>query len=351
MHKNILNIKPNTVIIDSDTILYTAAKALQEDYILIRHKVATTWTKEFAGVQKFYGTKKTRDEGWIGEQNAKRDEDKKISYEDFSIEPMARVVQEDFIAWGRFNHKIEDIMVATKCDDFRIVIGGQGNFRYDIAQIQPYKADRPDKPIKYLEVREYVEKKYADKIIVVNDIEADDVVSSLAHDSFKHFNKTGKHLYTLAYVDKDLNMCICPYLNYNKIDEGVHDVTPFEAAKCFCTQMLTGDSVDTILGLPNFSPDICEKYSIRKTRGIGKATAYALLDHASTIKELFEFVVEAYKSYYGTEEFDFKSFRDVTTKRTWFDMLEENCQLLYMRREHNTPYDLKTTLTKLGVEM
>lgn len=343
-------IPPNTVIIDADTILFTASKALQEDYILIRHKKATTWTKEFKGVTQFYGRKRSRDGGWIAEKNEVRDEDKQISWEDFHIEPLARIVEEDFVAWGRFNHKIDDIMEATGCDDFRIVIGGEGNFRYDVAQMQPYKDGRTEKPLKYLEVREYVEKKYADKLIVVDGIEADDVVSTLAHQSYLNFRKTGEHLYTLAYVDKDLKMCVCPYINYNKIEEGVHDVALFEAAKCFCKQMLTGDNVDTIPGLPNFTAEICEKYGLRKTRGLGDVSALKLLDPCEGIAELFERVVEAYRSFYGEEEFDFKSFRGKESKRTWIDMLDENCQLLFMRREHNTPYNLKGTLNRLGVK-
>lgn len=352
---NLKNIPKNTLIGDFDTVLFTAAKSLQEDYIIIRHNEFPDWTQEFSGVQEFYGKKKAKDGGWIGEQNAERlghpeKNQWQISHEDFTIEPMSRIVKKDYIAYARFNDKLEDIMEATGCADYRIVIGGEGNFRYDVAQIQAYKGTRKGKPVRFAEIREYVLNKYKDKVIVVDGIEGDDVVSTLAHKSFLHFNKTGEHLYTLAYVDKDLKMCICPYINYNKIEDGVLQVTPLEAAYSFCRQMLMGDSTDTIPGLPGLTAEICKKYGIKKTRGLGEKSADNLLTPCDAIPELFGRVVEAYRSYYGDDEFEFESYRGEKSIRTWFNMLDENCQLLFMRREHFVPFDLAGTLTKLGIE-
>jgi hypothetical protein len=66
---------------------------------------------------------------------------------------------------------------------------------------------------------------------------------------------------------------------------------------------------------------------------------------------MYERVVEAYRTYYGEDEFEFTSHRGEVSKRTWLDMLKENAILLYMLRDYKEAgvYDITKTFNKLGV--
>ena len=349
------------VVIDADTILFKAAKGLQENFITVRHNVKTTWTKEFKNVTTFYGRKKDRSGGWIAQMNKERAEDKQISASDFTIEEGARVINPDNYAFSDINKKIEQIMTATGCKDFILAIGGDSNFRYDVAQMTPYKGERKAKPIQLPVIVGWVKERYAGKIVmtegeevaqlvVADGEEADDVIAQYAHKDFLHHRATGEHIYVISYIDKDIDMCIAPSCNYDKLDLGIRVQTPYGAAKCFCSQMLKGDSTDNIPGLPNITPEIGEAYGIPVRSGIGPATIDALFVNANTVKKLFEVVVECYKSWYGEEEVEFVNYEGEVSTRRWINYLWENCQLLWMRREKGVEYPIRQTLTKMGIE-
>lgn len=347
--------------VDADTILYQSAVKLQENYILVTHKKSGS-QKEFKGVQAFYGRKKTRDGGWIGEMNEQRAEKglPLFTVDDFDIEQCARVIESpdpalSIIEYGlqQVDFKVGEIKKVMDAEDYRLWIGGNGNYRYDVAHILPYKGGRTDKPLLYAELKEALLNKYNKRANTVPDgWEVDDYVSMMGWKSYSEFLKTGEHIYVIAYVDKDLKSIPCPNFNYLKCEEGISTPDIFECAAHFAMQCLAGDkSVDNIQGLPNVSKEFAQKYKVTQ-RGVGKATAEKILEGCTTPKELYERVVEAYKSYYGEDEFEFESWRGDKSMRTWLDMLRENAILLYMCR---TPkeigvYDIQKTLDKLGVE-
>ena len=145
-------------------------------------------------------------------------------------------------------------------------------------------------------------------------------------------------------------MIISPHFNYDKCDEGIEINTPEEAAKWFCLQLLVGDkTTDNIQGLPNLSPEFQEKYELRKCRGLGKETALKILE-GKNIKESFEVVVEAYKSYYGEDKKKLLTFRGEELEYNWLDYLKENGLLLWMRREPDEMYNIEDTLKRLGIK-
>jgi hypothetical protein len=348
--------------VDFDTVLYRSAQQLQEDYILIRHKVHTTWTKEFSGVTQFYGRKKSKDGGWIFDENTKRQEEGRplVSADDFTIETHSRLKETPIgmtlIEKGleSIDFKVGDIKKVCNAKDYRLGIGGLGgNFRFAAAHILPYKGDRKAKPILFLELRDAFISKYRNKVFIARDgLEMDDEISIFGWESYRHYLKTGKHKYVLGYVDKDLRMTPCPYFNYDKVEDGVETPTVMECALAFTSQILSGDkSCDNIQGLPDITQEFATKYGLAKPRGLGKATALEILKDCQTPKEMYERVVEAYKSFYGEEPFEFTSHRGEVSTRTWLDMLRENAILLYMCRtfEEAGKYDIGDTLKKMGV--
>lgn len=113
--------------------------------------------------------------------------------------------------------------------------------------------------------------------------------------------------------------------------------------------MLTGDKTDNILGLEDLTTEFREKYGIRKGKGVGPKTTDELLDPCESIKEMFERVVEAYKTYYGEEPKEMVSHRGETLQWNYMDYLKENSGLLWLRRDINTPYNITDSLEKLGI--
>lgn len=347
--------------VDFDTVLFRSAKSLQEDYIIVTNKQGKQ--KEFKNVTTFYGRGKAKDGGWIGEQNKLRAEKglPSVTVDDYIIETAARVKESPdpnmtIIEYGlsQIDYKVGIIRKTCDAKTYMLGIGSLApTFRYDSAHILPYKGERKAKPILFLELREAFLQKYKNKSFVARDgLEMDDEISIKGWESYKHFLKTGKHKYIIAFVDKDLNMTPCPSFNYDKTEDGIRIPEVEDCARAFAIQLIAGDlAVDNVSGLPNLNPEFCAKYNLPKPKGVGKATAANVLEGCVTPKEMYERVVEAYRTYYGEDEFEFTSHRGEVSKRTWLDMLIENARLVYMLRDHTEAgvYDISVILKKMGV--
>ena len=348
--------------VDADTLIFRAAKSLQKDFIIVEHN-KTKWTARFDGVSKFYGLGKKRDGGWIGDENKKRAVDGRpqISADDFTIHLNSELIEspdptKTLLEYGlqSIDFKIGDIKRTSRAKDYRLYIGDlTKNFRYDIAKIVPYKGERKEKPLMFLELREAFLEKYKNKAIVSkSNLESDDEISIKGWESYRYFLKTGKHKYVLAYIDKDLQSTPCDWFNYDKCEDGIIKPDINQCARFYTQQLLSGDkSTDNIQGLPNIGVDFATKYKLGKTRGVGKATAVNILEDCQTPVEMYTRVVEAYKSFYGEKPFDFESWDGTKGQRTWEDMLRENASLLYMCRSYEEAgtYDIIKQLTKMGV--
>lgn len=324
-------------ILDIDTMLYHAALAPQVNYILVTHK-ASGRQKEFKGVTEFYGKGKAKDGGWLGELNAERGTS--FTVDDFAVESLARLegngASPEAIAFGRFKNKVESVASAPWCNgEFSIAFGVGRNFRYDVAKTQPYKHGRPPKPILYEEVKEYMLSKYKKHMIVEEGVETDDVVSWLMLEDYtKAKGKPENCKLVLSYIDKDLNQVVAWGHNYNEMGD-IFWKDPLFCAKSFCSQLLSGDNTDHIPGIPNIPDDLCEKWGIRRTRGVGASTANSVIEPCHTAKEAFERVVEAYRGYYN---------------EGWKEALNERALLLKMMNKKGEMYNIFDTLTKLGIQ-
>lgn len=178
---------------------------------------------------------------------------------------------------------IEAVLTALKTREFVGFLSGSRNFRFAIAKTRPYKGNRDanKKPIHYSAIREYLIKYWNGKI--VDNIEADDAIG-IAH-------TVGKTI--IVTIDKDLNQL--PGDHYNFVKQELYTVSKEQAIKNFWLQMLTGDRVDNIQGIP----------------GIGEVKAAKILDTAANKYETC--VYKEYEKYY---------------KDTAKDVFEEHKQLL-----------------------
>lgn len=338
--------KKYTAIIDVDTLIIHAALAGQRTSIKAVGK-NTGRSLTFSNRTELWGGWQKRDGGWLAETNSKRIEKglDPISPDVFEIEDIVElipnqladdgtIITPEIVVKGRFKAKIEAITKQPWCKDFKICFGTGKNFRYDIAQTQPYKSERALKPALYETVRDYMLWKYKDNMLIVDQVETDEIVTQ---ELWKGWVKAKRDFDKLkvvgCWIDKDLAQFPQLHYNFDKPELGLVQITPLDAIKKLATQCLMGDNIDTVPGLPKLPEEMYKEYSLRKTKGIGETTAKGVLASAETPKEVFERVIAAYKGHYGEEKQPFTSFRGEESERDWLDHLNEQFRLLRMRTD------------------
>lgn len=344
------------LIVDADTPVFRASKFVQEDYVIVTH-IPTGKEKEFKTKTEFYGHWQKKNGGWLRDTNLCREEKglEPFPLEDFEVEQYERLLPDivDHVEEGikSFDFFVGSIKKTGLAPDYKLLIGGEGNFRYDIAETWEYKANRAAKPLLFEEIREAIISKYKSKVEIVNTKECDDQAAYYGRENVIHFQKTGKWKYCLGILDKDLRMIYSPQINYDHLDEGVYIPTPLECAKYYGKQLLCGDkSVDNIPGLPDIPNDLREKYQVRKGKSVGDSTAINYLKSCETIQGVFSRLVEAYRAYYGEEPFEFENYKGEKYQSTWLDRLNEQAMLVFMNYYENPlDYDIRKTLDKVGV--
>lgn len=149
-----------------------------------------------------------------------------------------------------FKKKLGDILTQCNCDDYLIIVSGDSNFRDEMETTRPYKEKRPPKPYHYQFMRSCVLSDNNSELTL--GIEADDLFGIMMTDDPNHI---------IATVDKDLNMIPGRHYDWNK---GIkYKTNPAQSLYWFHTQLLTGDSVDSIPGIPGLG----EKKAIKLLEG------------------------------------------------------------------------------------
>lgn len=161
---------------------------------------------------------------------------------------------------------------------------GSGNFRKDLATIKVYKGQRPPKPEHLPTTRDQLVQQWGAEI--VEGQEADDAIGIKATEL--------KGDCTIVSIDKDLLMI--PGTHYNFVKKEWTAVSQEKGDYFFYKQLLTGDQVDNIQGVPGIGPKKAEK-------------AY---EGCTTVQEMYAKALEMYKG-------------DA-------DALLENARLLWLRR-------------------
>jgi DNA polymerase-1 len=178
---------------------------------------------------------------------------------------VACTLQEDDaadFAYARTEDLVDQIIVNSEADSFRIFLTGKDNFRYTI--YPEYKAHRPkEKPHWLQPIREYLMANFNAEVI--NGQEADDALG---------INQTGDTI--ICSIDKDLLQI--PGRHYNFVKDEFTEVDEFQGIHHFYMQCLMGDRSDNIKGIPKVGPKNAEK----------------ILAGKLTEKELFDAVRDAY---------------------------------------------------------
>lgn len=230
---------------------------------------------------------------------------------------------------ARIQGRIDQIVEATGADSYQLYITSddKSNFRYQVATIQPYKGNRVDieKPRWYNQIRNFlVDRRGA---IEVHGMEADDAISieqckdltkskallqyqNNDYDTLKIWTEYGQTV--ICSRDKDLNMV--PGYHYSwacgkQKEKPIWWQNELEGLKCFYKQLLTGDTVDNILGL----------------FGVGKSSSLlTYVDSCSDEYACYDYVLSQYSKRFG-------SYAD--------QFLVENARLLWMLQEEGQVWE------------
>ncbi len=288
------------VIMDFDSPLYGAATVLEDRYIIAKH-ISSRREKEFKNITEFKGKGRTPETlgGWLKEENDKRGTDFKAS--DFKIVQKTRRNDIPLSKAKEFvNSSAESVKGKEWCGEIRYVISGKDNYRKDLNPL--YKANRPPKPIMYLELREWFIDTYKDEVIIADGCEADDILSIFGWWGYNKALKSGDYKdnnICLVYIDKDMKQIPGYFWNFRSKKEKPDWQTESKAAKSFWTQMITGDTSDNITGLEGVTKEVRDKYHLRGKSGtIGAVGASTVLSDCETKEDIEKKVLYLYNNYY-----------------------------------------------------
>lgn len=212
--------------------------------------------------------------------------------------------------------ELDDIMVGVVegagLTRFRTYLTGGNQWRVPYSTIQKYKGNRDHlaRPVHYQQLRDHLVEQW--DAYIIEHIEADDAVIMDA------YTNRGT---VICSIDKDLRQFSGWHYDPKHPENGVFEVSDFDAIHNFYTQLLTGDSVDNIKGLSRRKP----------RRGIGVATARKILADCGTEREMFEATLAKYHDRYP-EDHTYTDWQEVAHTRNAMEMLDENAQLLYLAR-------------------
>jgi 5'-3' exonuclease len=206
------------------------------------------------------------------------------------------------------NRSLDSIKRNVPADEYHVYITGPGNYR---DSVPTYKANRTaERPQHYVAAREFLMEHHDAELVV--GMEADDAVSIAQ-------TQLGEE-HIIVSIDKDLLQVPGWHYSWKRKKNPTMYVTELHGAWNFYHQMLAGDAVDNIKGLPWCTESVVQKYclSAHALRGCGAKSADSVLSGSSSPAQLYEHVKYCYDEYYN---------------ETGEDLLELNAHLLWMTRE------------------
>jgi 5'-3' exonuclease len=228
------------------------------------------------------------------------------------IRPPEFTIEEDEAylkkSWKNLQNDLQSLFDTFFTNDHLTAVKGPGNFRNLI--YEDYKLNRHQDPqiankfvptLREMCVRQDIAVKATGR-------EADDLMRIWA----EQCRQTGED-YVICTIDKDLR-CI-PGKYYNMKNKTLEDISEIEALRHFYEQLLKGDPVDHIPGLP----------------GVGPKRATSILSGAFCEEDFQEIVVANYLEKYGED---------------WYSYLLSNGKMLYLQKHPEDYFKLDWDIVK-----
>lgn len=222
--------------------------------------------------------------------------------------PKVYTAEEDAIylrqTYDRLKKNIRDLVDTLFCKDFMLAVQGPDNFR--ALMYEGYKKSRGNyKPSEYSKFVPILRKLLIKEGLAIPSIgmEADDFLRIWAREC----EEAGQE-FVIASIDKDLK-CI-PGTHYNIKKEEFEIVTKEAAERLYYEQLIKGDQIDNIPGIP----------------GIGDKKAQKALEGCTTTEEYQEAVVGLYIQAYGED---------------WEHYLLINGKLIHIKNAETDVFDLE----------
>jgi len=287
-------------LIDADIIVYWASNHCQTNYYDVVDKDNES-IKEYDSKRHALDGLEDINALWQTQAIEGEESPYRVIQGKIVLEPWAECVE--FI-----NDFIDSVVNKSKSTEYELHLSGHTNFRKEIAVTKPYKGNRKgEKPFYYQKVRDYLTEVMGAKISV--DEEADD---TLGIAQSKDIDNT-----IICIIDKDL--WIVPGAKYDFKREELSYVTEYDGIRHFQYQMLAGDQVDNIQGVPK----------------IGPVKAKKILSDNEDIDDAWNIIRDLYRSSY-----DYNSD----------DVMLEMGRLLWMRRKVGQMWELPLFTNKLEKE-
>lgn len=157
--------------------------------------------------------------------------------------------EEPYIACARANAMLAEMLYALDTDEYELWLSGKDNFRYKV--YPEYKGTRKaQRPRWENDVKEFLINECNAQIL--DGAEADDALGFRMAELLAE----GKRPVCVTN-DKDNKQTVGEH--YDPIKKEFFTVTPEEADRFFYYQLLVGDSVDNIKGVPGIGPKKAEK--------------------------------------------------------------------------------------------
>lgn len=154
----------------------------------------------------------------------------------------------------KVRNELEKLFELFDTERYRVYLTGEGNFREEVAVTKPYKGQRTAlKPYYWQRIRDLLVNEYGAKVIEGR--EADDEVSIMQMSL----------PYATVIISNDKDLRNTPGYLYSPYRKELYRIHPSYCHWHFWKQMVTGDNIDNIPGLPGkgikFFEKLVEKHS------------------------------------------------------------------------------------------
>ena len=211
------------LLVDGDIVAYRAAAAAEKT------KYAVTWA--YDEVEFFDGAREAKARAeFLGDG---------IVWSRKELEPESHALQCLESTMEAVSRRFPEAII-------QVYLSGERNFRDQVWRTKRYKGNRTAEKPRHLEaVRQALISRWF-AVVSQNQEADDDIGIASGNDTI------------VVSTDKDLDQI--PGWHYNWVKEELYYVTPEDAEKYFWEQVISGDPVDNIPGLPGWGPVKARKY-------------------------------------------------------------------------------------------